>query len=156
MVESSTPRFLFNVVIFSFRTLPLKPHRLENHQLRWQDRLTVGHISFPIWALWWTVFEHKCILCCSTHERHAIYLWNLWKVIQTQYVTQGALLAALWREALQMRGKARAAHQAQARGLACVDVVSRGREACLVRGTRLRFHRAVRPVLWALRYLTAG
>lgn len=52
-------------------------------------------------ALFWV----RCILCCSTHERHAIYMRNLWKIVQTQHVSQGALLAAFWREALQMRGK---------------------------------------------------
>lgn len=91
--------------IFLFRTLLLKPPELVCRKWSWHDDLTVGHLPFSVRALGWTYFEYKCILCCSTHERHAFYMWNLWKIIQTQYVTQGALLAAFWREALQMRGK---------------------------------------------------
>lgn len=58
---------------------------------------TLSGLAGPSWV--------RRLLCSSTHERHAVYMRNLWKVVQTQHVPQGALLAAFWREALQMRGK---------------------------------------------------
>lgn len=90
---------------FLLRTLLLELCNVECQKWRWHDHFTVGHVALPAWAFQLTYFECTCVLCCSTHERHAIYMWNLWKILQTQYVTQGALLAAFWREALQMWGK---------------------------------------------------
>lgn len=100
-------------------------------------RRTCLSSSSSLWVDWFWVSVH--ILCCSTHERHAIYMWNLWKVIQTQYVTQGALLAAFWREALQMRGKACAAHQPRRGAGLCMRgeqrEKEREREVCPLQGT---------------------
>lgn len=45
------------------------------------------------------------LLCCSTHKGHAFYMWNLWEIIQTQYVSQGTFPTAFWREAFQMWGE---------------------------------------------------
>ena len=44
-------------------------------------------------------------LPCSPHQGHALHLRDLWEVLQTQHVSQGALTAALRGEAVQMRGE---------------------------------------------------
>lgn len=48
-------------------------------------------------------------LPCSPHQGHALHLRDLWEVLQTQHVSQGALPAALRGEAVQMRGESTSA-----------------------------------------------
>ena len=45
----------------------------------------------------------------SPHQGHALHLRDLWEVLQTQHVSQGALPAALRGEAVQMRGESTSA-----------------------------------------------
>lgn len=41
----------------------------------------------------------------SSHQGHAIYLWDMWEVVQTEHVFKSSLTPAFWREALPVWGK---------------------------------------------------
>lgn len=155
-IERPRLRSSHRCCLFPLQNFAIKASRVSGWEVkvvRWPYSRTP---TFFIWSFWVNLFWVKCILCCSAHERHAFYVWNLWEIVQTQHVTQGALLAAFWREALQMRGKEGATAGRRPRGWSsvrpCGAAASGGSE---VRGVRPRGHRACRQVLWASCHLTA-
>lgn len=106
--------------LFPLQNIAIKASRISVWEIKmvwWPYSRTP---TFFNWSFWVNLFWVKCILCCSAHKRHAFYMWNLWEIVQTQYVTQGALLAAFWREALQMWGKEGATARRRPRGWSSV------------------------------------